>query len=711
MPEGANSTARIHGWAGIARHLHCDVTTAIRWAKEAGLPVHQPSGRRGGVHAFRHELDRWLAGSYRTGNQAKGRMHEPPFEAPHSSSGLVSTLPNEGGSQPSKQSATPEGFSGGAAQQSPTIPTDAHGEPLDSKRQRFRFFAFWTIGILATLAGIVVVQLRFFFREFENGGETLIASENSPFGDGLVAGGGNLYFSTRRGGRVALLTVPETGGQVREISVPFIQAYPQALSTDGKRLLVLVGIGQEKERQLWWVPLNGGTPLRLGTVLGHSAALSPDGRTVAFAFGTSVFLTASDSGVAPQLLYSFSGVPSKLCWSLDGMRIIAYVNNSEGGSVIWKLFLDKRNPASLTSYARISQFPFRGSSLSPVLDEDDDLFFSGGGQHLAIYILQRSRSPVFSSAGIKTFANTISGVSDFALDRVAHELYFGREITTRDELNFFDQHAGKASPFMPGISARDVDFSRDGRRIAYVTDPGSPTIALWVAGSDGSHARQIDTRGMSNLELPRWSPDGKQLAFMGQRTSGQYRIYVVPASGGEPREASHSSDNQGAPTWSPDGRGLVYGRVFCQEEKACGIFHIDLASGNVTTVSGSDGLSTARWSPDGRYIAALRADTRQLFLFDQRIRKWRKLADGVNGDDLAWSPDSRAVYASRPDGAKPSVLHISLSGKVEEALDLSPWTRLTGRVDTWFTVAPDGSLVFERVVTGMEIVALHYEER
>jgi Tol biopolymer transport system component len=77
---------------------------------------------------------------------------------------------------------------------------------------------------------------------------------------------------------------------------------------------------------------------------------------------------------------------------------------------------------------------------------------------------------------------------------------------------------------------------------------------------------------------------------MGKLAEAPYRIFVTSGTDdGAPDQASNGSDNQGAPTWSTDGRALVYGRVFCQEERDCAIQEINLATDEQTTISGSEG--------------------------------------------------------------------------------------------------------------------------
>jgi Tol biopolymer transport system component len=214
---------------------------------------------------------------------------------------------------------------------------------------------------------------------------------------------------------------------------------------------------------------------------------------------------------------------------------------------------------------------------------------------------------------------------------------------------------------------------------------------------------------MVNVALPRWSPDGKTIAFMGDYANAPLRIYTTQAAGGSLHEASIGTDNQGAPTWSPDGKSLVYGRVMCQEEKSCAIMEINLHTGEQTMVPGSEGLGTARWSPNGRFVAALRPDRQEVVLLDRKTGKWRRIADGVNGDDLAWSSDSQTLYASRPYGDRPQVVRIGLAdGKIEPAVDLSDFSKLSGRIDTWFAVTPDDSILFLHIISGNEVVALNY---
>ena len=118
---------------------------------------------------------------------------------------------------------------------------------------------------------------------------------------GLVAGGGQVYFGEVKDGHNIVFAVPAGGGQVRSMPMPLANAKPESISHDGKDLLVLSWEGIEEERELWIVPIASGKPRRVGTLLCHAAAWSPNGSTIAYAYGDSIYVT-KDQGTTSQKL-------------------------------------------------------------------------------------------------------------------------------------------------------------------------------------------------------------------------------------------------------------------------------------------------------------------------------------------------------------------------------------------------------------------------
>jgi hypothetical protein len=277
----------------------------------------------------------------------------------------------------------------------------------------------------------------------------------------------------------------------------------------------------------------------------------------------------------------------------------------------------------------------------------------------------------------------------------------------RGEFVRFEPFSRTFRPFLPGISGFYPDFSRDGKWIAYTIIDGP----LWISRADGKETRQL-TSSFEEVELPRWSPDGTKVAFTAKNPGRPWRIYVVSREGGTPTEASSGQENQGAPTWSADGRWLAYANVGCQGSSDCAVHRIELAGGKTETVPNSTGLRTARWSPDGRYIAALQGERHQLLVFDIAKQRWRKLSDSITGDDLSWSHDSRYLYSNRSIGEKPEIFRISVAGgNPQSVVDLESISRLTSRLDSGLCIAPDDSVILVRQINSTEIYALDWTLR
>lgn len=674
MSTNPENSDRLDSWKEIAAYVGRDVRTVIRWEQRGGLPVYRiPVGQRQAVYAFKHEIDAWMIGGT-PGSSELAAALEIAAARPHWSPAAVAA-----------------GRSGAEVLASPSV----RGWSIPRVKVATGTAVAAGLLIFASILYSWATPRRVFLD-----GETQLTDDSTPKSF-LVADGASLYFTERRDGRDVLATVPVTGGPVREVATPFVEAQPQSVRAGGRELLILAAEGEEQERPLWVLPLPDGRAWRAGNVLCHSASWSPDGRAIAYSFGNSVYVT-TDDGKTQHLLHQFAIVPQELRWSPDGKRILIQLRDTAWNSTFWEITLSRRDGDTATDLTPLN-VPGGNYDVSSLLDGRDDAFVANDR---TIFLLHRETLPWGAGFILKKLRTGLTAVNSLAVDTAAGKLYGLKNSGPRDELVWFDRGSHQFRPFLPGVSAKDVDFSRDGWRIAYVKDPEN---TLWVSAANGSGAKQIPTPKMFDVELPRWSPDRRAIAFMGKRFGSPYRIYIWSAVSGVLQEASHGTDNQGAPTWSPDGKSLVYGRVMCQEQKVCAIGQIDLRTGVETLVAGSEGLGTARWSPNGRFIAALRPDRHQVYVLDRRTGQWQKIADNVNGNDLAWSADSTTLYASRPNGDRPEVVRINVKGgRVMPVLDLSDYAKLSGRIDTWFAVTPDDSILFLHVAGGQEIFALNY---
>ena len=153
---------------------------------------------------------------------------------------------------------------------------------------------------------------------------------------------------------------------------------------------------------------------------------------------------------------------------------------------------------------------------------------------------------------------------------------------------------GSPEPIAPGGTA--LAWSPDGRRLVYAG--GSPAdLDIHVVDSDGD--RDVVLAGGPGAQLePRWSPDGRGIAFLTQVDSGEpFVLAVVRADGtGLRTYLGPGVGNPGTFAWTPDGKALVFARRATQ-----GLFRVDLASGQarrLTTLGGTPAVS-----PDGTRIA------------------------------------------------------------------------------------------------------------
>jgi len=138
-------------------------------------------------------------------------------------------------------------------------------------------------------------------------------------------------------------------------------------------------------------------------------------------------------------------------------------------------------------------------------------------------------------------------------------------------------------------------------RIAYITATGTPPnlqYALMVADSDGYNP-QVVVRSREALLSPKWSPDGRRIAYVSFE-SGNSAIYVQDLSTGARQLVSASRGINSAPAFAPDGNRLA---VSLSKGGNPDIYLLDLATRKTTQLTRHFSIDTEPvWSPDGRTI-------------------------------------------------------------------------------------------------------------
>jgi Tol biopolymer transport system component len=277
----------------------------------------------------------------------------------------------------------------------------------------------------------------------------------------------------------------------------------------------------------------------------------------------------------------------------------------------------------------------------------------------------------------------------------------------RCELLRFDAKSGFV-PFLDGISASDLAFSADRKWVAYVS---VPERELWKSRIDGSERTQLTSEGIE-AGLPRWSPDGKQLVFMGSTSKTGWRAYLISSDGAGLRELIPGAEAGYDAGWSPDGKSIVLtlnpaGGVGVSQGP--GIAVVDLETGKVSPIPGAKQLFSPRWSPDGRYIAAITNDSEKLMLFDRTSQRWQELATLPIGYP-SWSHDGQYLYFDTSFTENPNFFRLRISDrKLERLVSLKGVRPYWGEFGSWTGLAPDDSLMLVRDTGSQEIYALDWQ--
>lgn len=170
----------------------------------------------------------------------------------------------------------------------------------------------------------------------------------------------------------------------------------------------------------------------------------------------------------------------------------------------------------------------------------------------------------------QVWVKLIAGGAPLQLTRDASEHLRPRWFPDSSSLIYFSQPTGGGltgtlwqisalggAPHRIVDSLADGDVSHDGRRLAFVGSADG-RLELVTADRDGSHANVIVhlAAGYSYVS-PRWSPDDTLIAYQRNRGSLDDDVFVVPASGGEPRGITHANHRMSGFAWLPDGSGIV----------------------------------------------------------------------------------------------------------------------------------------------------------
>jgi Tol biopolymer transport system component len=352
--------------------------------------------------------------------------------------------------------------------------------------------------------------------------------------------------------RYAVFTIPADGGQERRIADG---GEGVSWAPDGS-VLAIAGFPPESGG-IFKVSLQTGLRTRLtrsSSYLDELPVFSPDGKWIVFtrSFGTKareLFVVPANGGTERRLTFDHRPTYGA-AWTADSREIVFSSNRAGGGESLWRVAVtggvSRRLPTTLDSafYPAISR---KGNRLIYTESfKDTNIYLSeaagfGGG----------SAPPHFSEPS-------------------------GLIVSSRRDDS-------------PSISAV-------GGRIAFVSRR-SGNEEIWVCDRDGGHPVQLTSFGGPATGTPRWSPDGRWLAFDSIAT-GNTDIYVTSEAGGPARRLTSGPFGNYMPSWSADGK-----RIYFKSERSGKdqIWSIPVDGGPATQIT-RDGACEAFASPDGNLL-------------------------------------------------------------------------------------------------------------
>jgi Tol biopolymer transport system component len=521
----------------------------------------------------------------------------------------------------------------------------------------------------------------------------------------LLTDGARLYFTQEpflAGPGVAQVAVD--GGEVVTVPLPFGRASLIDLSPDRTKLLVRADRDVlNNDGPLWIVPIVGGAPRPLADISARDAAFSPDGKAMAYVTGADLFVAASD-GTAGRKVATLSGTGAGyVTWSPDGRRLQVSVREQAlpFRAAIWEVDANGGTPSRL-----LPDFPSSTCCGRWTADGRFYVFIAGAiGGRWDVWLLPAQRGLLSRSTPVPV--RLTRGPLDYR-DPVPSpdgQKIFVTGQRTSGELVRCPLRSAACAPYLGGIDAEGVSFSPDGQWVAYTLADDT----LWRSRADGSERLQLTFPPLVAL-LPHWSPDGRHIAFSSRAPDSTSRIRSVAVDGGPselllPADAAEQIDL----SFSPDGRSLVFGGVprFGPADRELQVQVLNRQTGEVTPVAGAKGLFSPRWSPDGRYLAALTTDMQHVLLYDMRTRRWRPLVDST--DLIAYPSFSRDGARLLFDDGNARVSVRLADGRRETVFEYAGMQRLSRRVGAWAAHAPDEAVLVLRDTSLSEIFALELE--
>ena len=579
--------------------------------------------------------------------------------------------------------------------------TATTGVPSIPNVRSMRWLKWSAIPLLLLVAGAFLLWLRTPLPPPRLAGAKQITSDGLPKLS-LATDGSRLYFTENPPTRLAIAQVSVGGGETAPVDVPFENPIVVDASAERAELLLGQSLGFTQDGPLWSMPVPAGSPRRLGNVSARAAVWAPNGKLV-FSRGNDLYIAEHD-GANPRKLASAADQINDMSISPDGTRVRLTLSNfANNTSTLWEARIDGTN-----LHALLPGWNNPPSECCGKWTADGKYYFFQATRDGAtnVWVMldhsewwQRkiSAEPIQLTTGPLEFGGPLPS-------KDGKKLFVGG-IQPRAELVRYDAKSGDFVPYLEGISAGDLDFSRDGQWVTYVSYPEN---TLWRSKVDGSARLQLTYPPM-RAALAHWSPDGQQIAFSGADPGKPWKVLLISKDGGSPQAITSQEMIETDPTWAPDGSAFAFGQFDAIHPERTAIEVFNLKTRQISQLPGSQTKFAPRWSPDGRNIIGISYDGNQLMLYDVKSEKWRQLNTSLNSFGyLAWSADSAWVYFDTVLSGNSGYFRLRISdSKLEKVVDFKKVRQFASQFGpgSWTGLGPGEVLLLPRDISTQEIYA------
>ena len=214
------------------------------------------------------------------------------------------------------------------------------------------------------------------------------------------------------------------------------------------------------------------------------------------------------------------------------------------------------------------------------------------------------------------------------------------------------------------LSFASVVFAREAKLVRYPSYSNGRIAFtyladIWVADENGGNVQRL-TVNRARDAYPKFSPDGKWIAFSSDR-NGNLDVYIIPSTGGTAKQLTHHSADDVVLGWRPDGKGILFSSQ--RGEDFMGLLYVVSVEGGMPWRAGPDMGNAGSYAPDGNRIAYnpkgqvywrkyyRGAYATDVWIEDVSAKKFTQLTDFDGLDSWPmWSRDGGIYFVSDRDG-------------------------------------------------------------